>query len=83
MYRTRYIKTYYRNGSTSQEGPYPQTLVHCNYGWKGSSDGYYSSGVFDLNFGPIEKEKGDNPSNSKPTRYYRYDLEIITYTGLP
>ena len=23
-------------------------LVHCNYGWAGESDGYYTSGIFDL-----------------------------------
>ena len=82
LYRTRNIKTYYRNGTTSEEGPYPQTLVHCNFGWNGASDGYYSSsGVFDLNYGATEKESGDLNGSSK-TRY-NTNLEIITYTVMP
>lgn len=27
-------------------------LVHCNWGWSGSDNGYYKSGVFDTNAGP-------------------------------
>lgn len=83
LYRTRYIKTYYRNGTTSLEGPFPQTLVHCNYGWNGSQDGYYPSGIFDLHIGPVEIESGVDSPTKPFDRYYSIDVQIITYTGLP
>ena len=77
LYRTRYIKTYYRNGTVSQRGPFGQTLVHCNFGWEGVADGYYYDGIFDLSKGPVMPE--DSDAGTPAPRYYK-DLSIFTYT---
>ena len=77
LYRTRYIKTYYRNGTVSQRGPFGQTLVHCNFGWEGVTDGYYYDGIFDLSKGPVMPE--DSDAGTPASRYYK-DLSIFTYT---
>ena len=77
LYRTRYIKTYYRNGTVSQRGPFGQTLVHCNFGWEGVADGYYYDGIFDLSKGPVMPE--DSDAGTPASRYYK-DLSIFTYT---
>lgn len=57
------------------------TLLHCNYGYGGEHDGYYSSSIFDLtqmldndcvdtSIGDIRCEGGGN---------YSYHLEMLTY----
>lgn len=71
------IKTYYRNGTVSQRGPFGQTLVHCNFGWEGVADGYYYDGIFDLSKGPVMPE--DSDAGTPASRYYK-DLSIFTYT---
>lgn len=70
-------KTYYRNGTVSQRGPFGQTLVHCNFGWEGVADGYYYDGIFDLSKGPVMPE--DSDAGTPASRYYK-DLSIFTYT---
>lgn len=57
-------------------------LLHCNFGWKGKCDGYYSSGVFDPrdireddeyepDYGDVQFSYGDDYSSS---------LKILTYS---
>lgn len=59
-------------GSKSEE----RVMVHCNWGWNGSHDGYFYAGVFDIN----------SPANVDPTAtqfgsadYYDSYYRIITY----
>ena len=56
--------------------------VHCNYGWNGCCDGYYTSGVFDLRNGlpqdRIDTSIGDCAGTDD---YYNTYLEIIKYTN--
>lgn len=54
--------------------------VLCNWGWDGSSDGYYLSGVFDTNKSVAYDENFYPKSLSKNTEedyYYQYKLRII------
>lgn len=55
-------------------------LLHCNYGWDGSCDGYYTEGIFNTLEGPerIDVECGDEENN----QIYNFDtgLRMITYT---
>ncbi len=54
-------------------------LVHCNYGWGGAYDGYYTPCAYDLSAQRtgvyIEDESGDLVGSS--TDNYNYNIEII------
>lgn len=50
-------------------------LVHCNYGWGGSRDGYYHPRLFDTGAGAIIQGQSKGPND------YSNKLEIITYTS--
>ena len=50
-------------------------LVHCNYGWGGSKDGYYNPEIFDTAAGPIIRENSKGPGD------YSNKVEIITYSS--
>lgn len=51
-------------------------MVHCDFGWGGTCNGYYVSGVFKLNDPNIEHDFGT--SNSEDTNYNNL-LKVITY----
>ncbi|MCI2107743.1 MAG: C10 family peptidase [Bacteroidales bacterium] len=51
-------------------------MVHCNFGWGGSFNGYFASGVFDL--GNKEAEF-DDISQKKGKTNYKWYLHTITY----
>lgn len=50
-------------------------MVHCDFGWKGSNNGYYVSGIFNLKDSNIEHDGRYNPN----TDNYNGLLRIITY----
>lgn len=56
-------------------------LLHCNYGWGGSCDGYYTSGIFDTrDYLPdylIDESVGDVPDEKN--NYYDLNLSIMQY----
>lgn len=53
-------------------------LVHCNYGWQGQCDGYYTSGVFDLqNVQETIYSIGDK--NFSIDRNYSSNVHFIEY----
>ena len=52
-----------------------ERLVHCNWGWSGSSNGYYNSGVFNTKTGAIiNTTKG---AKNGTDGYYQYEIEIL------
>ena len=61
----KFIKTTYDNDVTN--------MVHCNFGWGGKDNGYYTSGVFDLT-----KGQKDGWSSGKTTNYNNY-LKTISF----
>ncbi len=55
-----------------------RTLLHCNFGWKGSYDGYYCSGVFEIGSGPEYNQYPDsNPDLIG--NHYNWWYRMITY----
>lgn len=73
--RTTITKTY-RGGTLvkTEEKKETREMVHCDFGWKGKSNGYYISGVFDTD-NPTEadgEDKGDSFN-------YKYHQKIIMY----
>lgn len=55
-----------------------RNLVHCNFGWGGTCDGYYATDCFNLRKGaPV---LGPNETKGTTDRDYSYQNVIITYT---
>ena len=62
------------NGETSR-----QNLFHINWGWRGTSDGYYSQGVFDTTK-RISTENGVDENSSTTKAKYTWNYRTITYS---
>lgn len=79
--------TYGPNGKINPERLIEETyycLVHCNYGWGGKCDGYYSNGTFDatkeLPTNRIDSSIGDRIYHEDdPTFIFTRDFKMITY----
>lgn len=74
--KTRTDVTYYKNGqvqrtTTSYE---TSTMVHCNFGWGGNSDGYFTSGIFDLKDDNVEYDNANYDDYN-----YNGRIRIIVY----
>ncbi len=54
------------------------TLVHCDFGWGGSCNGYFVSGVFDLNDSNVEYDQSSDKINHEDYNY-RWYLRILKY----
>lgn len=52
-----------------------QTLVHCNWGWHGDSNGYFTSGIFHVDDVVIS----DDISTTQYSDRYWYGFRTITY----
>lgn len=64
-------------GSVTSTIMQTQTLVHCNWGWQGMSNGYFASGIFDLRNAPKITESYDN---STPVALnFTWSFNIISY----
>ena len=51
-------------------------MIHCDFGWTGKNNGYYVSGIFNLNSSDIEL---DNPNSPKEKTKYTKFLHVVTY----
>lgn len=59
-------------------GPFATYYVMCNFGMNGQHDGYYLSGVFDTNQGPVFPDT--EPTRSEVVEgYYQYYMDAIVY----
>ena len=61
-----------------------QTLVHCNWGWGGSCNGYYFQGIFNTKDGAVEVEKDYNEKKdefNKSDNNFSWFFRIISYTN--
>ncbi len=81
LYRTRIVYSIYNDGSKKKYMTQGQRLVHCNFGWGGTANGYYYYGAFDLRNGPEAGYDGEDTSSSSD-KYYDMEL-IVTYTNCP
>lgn len=76
--RTITTKTY--SGNTLKETTTRTetcNMVHCDFGWRGASNGYYVSGVFKLNDSRIERDP-DSTYDGDKTNYNNL-LKVVTY----
>lgn len=54
-------------------------LVHVNFGWNGSCDGYYIPGTFDLSTGEFDEYTEENDAVGTKPYIYKYVVEYLTY----
>ena len=78
--RSRTTTNYYSDGSINVS-THGDNLIHCNFGWGGTANGYYYYGAFDLRNGPEAGYDGEDTSSSSD-KYYDMEL-IVTYTNCP
>jgi len=70
-----------RDGKERRDTTYrEQQLVHCNWGWGGNCNGYYSQGVFNLKNGAVAVEKNNGESEThKSNDNFNWFLRVISY----
>ncbi|MGM9746108.1 MAG: C10 family peptidase [Paludibacteraceae bacterium] len=73
------ICTKYKNNQKVSETYKSRLLLHCNWGWGGTCNGYYVSGIFDANTGPIEVDSIDASITTTDKAPYDMWFRIITY----
>lgn len=77
IYQRRLVKISDFNGNLLSQYYQTRNYVHCNWGWGGSCDGYYSFNVFDLRNGAKIQDGSD--SSGTQNRYYNLNIRAITY----
>ncbi len=75
--RSREIKGYNSAGTLVKTSTETQSLMHCNFGWQGSCNGYYTSGIFNTKAGAVEHETYDSYATSNDN--FNWAFHIITY----
>lgn len=80
MYEITYSRDYYQNGILlkTQTETESRFMVHCDFGWSGYCNGYFTSGVFDLSGNDIIFDDTELGNCGKTTNYNWY-LKIISY----
>lgn len=76
--RTMTIR-YSKSGRVEELSGGWREFVHCNFGWGGSSDGYYVHEIFNTNTGPSFNEAGVDATRSTGTDEYVKNFRIIEY----
>jgi hypothetical protein len=72
LVRKRTVKIYLTgNEEPLSTGTDEQTLLHCNFGWGGGSNGYYFAGAFDTNAGPEVRVTSGQSGN------FQYNIQMI------
>ena len=68
----------YKNGRLNKTTNTTETtnMVHCDFGWSGSCNGYYVSGVFKLNDPRIEYDRSWDTGDSENYNHY---IHLVTY----
>lgn len=70
---------YYDNGVykySKTSSPVSTVMVHCDFGWSGSCNGYFVSGMFDMKRNDVEYDSEYHFGNKYNFKYY---LKTITY----
>ncbi len=65
----------YRYETTTHTSLETRELLHCNFGWAGSSNGYFISGIFNS----LRPEFPDDPNGGRNGGLYNIDYKLITY----
>lgn len=75
--QTRTADTYNtKTGNLISSGTQERTLVHCNFGWRGSWDGFYLSGIFNTNNGEGRISTRSDDKETDVSGYFKYLLTV-------
>ena len=75
-YLDRLLEDLYATGKLKEQ----QNMFHCNWGWKGKSDGYFIQGIFDTSERIAEDENDTAPSDNFQPGNYVWHYRPITYS---
>ena len=70
------------NGQTSigvDHVQYKFDLLHINFGWSGTGDGYYLPGAFDTSSDTFDEYKEENDSDTSMNRNYNLNVRYVTF----
>ncbi len=57
-----------------------QYLIHCNWGWGGTANGYYAHGIFNTRQGAVEIEDDLKEDNKDRSKYdFNWFFRLLTY----
>lgn len=73
-YHKEIEKWYYADDNTLYK-TVTNYYVHCNWGWNGDLDGWFTSGLFDT----TKEKEYDSENNSSYHRNYSWWRRVITY----
>lgn len=80
IYQERWVVAYdYRTQQIARSSE-SRGFVHCNFGWNGASDGFYTSGIFNSNR-PRLNDSGKELSGKTPGLWDE-NIQILTYTDV-
>ncbi len=65
-------------GDTISEVTSERTFVHCNFGWDGAANGFYTFGIFNTKRGPEELSSFDTRGDIKGKYNYTWYISVIT-----
>ena len=69
-----------RDGKERRDTTYrEQQLVHCNWGWGGNCNGYYSQGVFNNRQGAVGREEYEKNWGNYEDTNFTWFLRVISY----
>ncbi len=74
------IYTTYNNGKYHSTSIQPDYYVHCNFGWGGTSNGYYTSGIFNTSGPAYSRENYEYIDTTYNIDGYTYDRWFYTIT---
>ena len=57
----------------------PVTMLHCDFGWEGYCNGYYVSGIFDVDDDRVEFDPSRYEYTEDTEINYNWYLKIIKY----
>lgn len=75
-----YLREYFGEGPRDYTDTFISStdynLVHCNYGWNGDCDGYYSSGVFDVRTRLEDDMIIDEVGDVASSKLYNFEIDL-------
>lgn len=77
--RNRLKSGYNSAGTLISTAKETQRLIHCNFGWQGTCNGYYTSGIFNTKDGPINRESYETGWSRTSDSKFDWAFHIITY----
>ncbi len=79
--RNRSKKDYNSDGVIVNTTIETQRLMHCNFGWQGGCNGYYTSGIFNTKKGPTDRESYETYWGKTSDSNFDWAFHIITYNN--